>query len=291
MCSSCKDSGTCFCCGRVISRTTDPKAVARIDQAGSSRGVPKFVRSADAMDTELAQRGHKAFVRSGSGEAEASDYSISSHVQMGRKLKDGRLQCKQCCKRVVETDSEAQDVWRSVVATLSKAGLVLPAHDAALVVHVADMATLQRETGVHHYTPKGGAPTRCTTGVTRSAAVKVNGVEVSRRVNDILVLHGISYEHAAAVLAHEFMHAWAHINCFPRMPPQVEEGMAELCSAVFISFSPQTLLSQYRLAELWLNRDQVYGEGFRKAEKSLRQLNGSLSELILFVYRNKSFPI
>ena len=56
----------------------------------------------------------------------------------------------------------------------------------------------------------------------------------TRLVQEIRIQSGLSADHAAQVLAHEFMHAWLWLQGFPHLPKQLEEGLCELASFLYL---------------------------------------------------------
>ena len=125
-------------------------------------------------------------------------------------------------------------------------------------------------------------------------------------VTAILCLSGLPMDLAASVLAHEETHDW--IKLHPRfeigypIPPQVEEGCAQLIAMLFLNegleaASTETYgdagpsdakLRQYFKFSIETDDHEVYGEGYRRAAKAYADIG--IAALLSHVVLYKAFP-
>jgi len=165
----------------------------------------------------------------------------------------------------------------------------------------------------------------CVEGATlqRHHAIQVGTKLVQKReVKGIYLLQGMSRVHAAKVLAHEITHVYMAKNKYHSLPLQVEEGVCELVSYLWLAemvdrvrdrsravprrrgiqnnydggltatdliTTEETLkeaVSQLRRMEG--NMNPTYGLGFRRAHAALQ--GRSLGELLAYVKEHKDFP-
>jgi len=121
-------------------------------------------------------------------------------------------------------------------------------------------------------------------------------------VTAILCLSGLPRDLAASVLAHEATHAWVKLH--PRfdisypIPPQVEEGCAQLIAMLFLTegmmpASTETYgdsgpsdakLRQYFKFSIETEDNEIYGEGYRKAATAYANIGieALLSHIVLY---------
>ncbi len=84
-----------------------------------------------------------------------------------------------------------------------------------------------------------------------------------RTVPEIRLLQGRPRLMQGAVIAHELGHAWIFQKGCYNLPTDLEEGFCEFCSYLWLS-SIQDPRAAYRLEQISLNPDPIYGGGFRK---------------------------
>jgi hypothetical protein len=122
-------------------------------------------------------------------------------------------------------------------------------------------------------------------------------------VTAILCLSGLPHDLSASVLAHEATHAW--IKLHPRfdferpIPPQVEEGCAQLVALLFLNDGlgpPSPLdnndgsgpsdekLRQYFKFSIETDDHEIYGTGYRRAAMAYSQIGieALMSHIVLY---------
>ena len=194
----------------------------------------------------------------------------------GIRYEDGRNICGLCLKTAVRKESDGREVVTIVRAALASQGLELGDVVIPLrLVAPTELMNRARRTDGH---PEGVACLMKT---------GIPGGQEERRVQEILILCGLSREHFAAVAAHELGHAYMFLKEFPELPEAIAEGLCELCSYLWLS-GQRTPTAAWRLKLIWKNRDDIYGLGFRSARMALH--GRSLLELLEFVRRHGCFP-
>merc|ERR1712057_110750 len=131
------------------------------------------------------------------------------------------------------------------------------------------MKAVQEGAIIHSHSPKEAL------GLTlkREGAVLKN-----RDVVKCCLLRGIPAQHMASTMAHELAHVYLWLSGFPKLPPQVEEGLCELVSAEWLHHTcpkvdgKQDAVAAFLLHNMENNTDQVYGGGYRSAVAAKKKL-------------------
>jgi hypothetical protein len=253
----------------------------------------------------------------------------------------GRCVCYSCCRSVVVDSTDASPLWKKVIEFLEKK-LQLPIWQdmrevPILIVGYDALNDQVMASGGNH----GGSTQIMTRGLCltehqsgrrlKLQALKFNKnnfsfdncdaeekgftyfqipdaskVNPDASVTAILCLSGLPTDLAASVLAHEATHAW--IKLHPRfdigypIPPQVEEGCAQLIAMLFLNegleaASTETYgdagpsdakLRQYFKFSIETDDHEVYGEGYRRAAKAYADIG--IAALLSHVVLYKAFP-
>uniref|UniRef100_A0A7S3KXY2 LIM zinc-binding domain-containing protein n=1 Tax=Amphora coffeiformis TaxID=265554 RepID=A0A7S3KXY2_9STRA len=256
-------------------------------------------------------------------------------------LDDGdRCICFSCCRSVVVDSNDAAPLWSQVIAFF-KNKLHLPIWDGMKDIPIMIVGfealndQLQRGQNAH-----GGSSQIMTRGLcltdhancgtfrlpsmrfntSQSSFEATNGMDrftyyevpASLRANAnstvfaIMCLSGLPRDLTASVLAHEATHAW--IKMHPEfdvnkpIPPQVEEGVAQLVAFLFLndgldeaaeaipgeSGPSDAKLRQYFRFSIETEENEVYGTGYRRAAAAYEALG--IEALLMHVIRYRDFP-
>jgi len=249
----------------------------------------------------------------------------------------GRCVCYSCCRSVVVDSNDAQPLW-NIVIKFFKEKLNLPIWNdmkdvPILIVGYESLNNHMQVAGANH----GGSSqilTRglCLTEHQSGKRVKLSSVKFDKNdhsfsalnvqekgftffqvpdackknpdasVTAILCLSGLPRELTASVLAHEGLHAWVKLH--PQfkienpIPPQVEEGCAQLIAMLFLAeglgpASTETYgddgpsdekLRQYFKFSIETDDNFVYGDGYRKAAAAYADIGieALLSHIVLY---------
>jgi len=108
-----------------------------------------------------------------------------------------------------------------------------------------------------------------------------------KKIQEILVLNGLTEIGATAVLAHEVGHAYMFAHDFAELPPVVEEGMAELFAFLWLRSrkGPEVAFYLHRMEE---NESPIYGEGYKHARQYM--FDNGFWKLLDYVKKNARFP-
>ena len=139
----------------------------------------------------------------------------------------------------------------------------------------------------------------------QQARTSVMSVETRTDVTAVLVLTGLPRDLTSSILAHEAFHVWCSLSrrMPTHLPLEVEEGLAQLMSAKFVTSRLEHeganavcteeapwahLLLRYLSYQIETNPDPVYGEGFRRAAACDCALG--LPVLLELVAETQQFP-
>ena len=147
------------------------------------------------------------------------------------------------------------------------------------------------------------SPSRSVAATARPDVSDVSDVRESRRIEDVLLLRGMSRTATGATLAHEFGHCYLFARAFPALPLKTEEGVCELFAWLWLggglsvpAATSATLNgadeahNARRRARMERRKDPVYGDGFRDAKKALELCGGNLWTLLEHVRVNAALP-
>lgn len=237
-------------------------------------------------------------------------------------LEDGRKLCLECLETAIVDTKECQPLYREILKFYKHVGMMIDQEVPMLLV--AREALNEAREG-----EKDGMHTSETRGLCLSeeqTITTVFGGKTPRfprgpfnmwtepqklvrhcEVTAILVLYGLPRLLTGSILAHELMHAWLRLaGGFPRMRPDVEEGICQVMSHIWLSAELRraenqastskkgiTTPTQKRLGEFYLHQiatdaSPVYGDGFRRALKAVESFG--LSRVLEHLRLTANFP-
>ena len=123
--------------------------------------------------------------------------------------------------------------------------------------------------------------------ITRDGVIVGTKQVSTKRIQEILLLHGLTEINATGVLAHEIGHAYMFAHEFPEMPDLVEEGMAELFAFLWLRSRKGPEVA-YQLDRIETNKSPIYGEGYKKARAYMSEKG--FWALLNYVKNNGKFP-
>ncbi|EPS63709.1 hypothetical protein M569_11075, partial [Genlisea aurea] len=102
-------------------------------------------------------------------------------------------------------------------------------------------------------------------------------------ITAILVIYGLPRLHTGAILAHELMHAWLHLNGYLSLRPEIEEGMCQVMGRIWLEAEIARLsdgsssggspfekkLGVFFLFQMAASPDPIYGGGFRRCNDAV----------------------
>ena len=199
---------------------------------------------------------------------------ISEHLTGGGvRLGDGRTVCNLCRETAVDRVEDGARIAAQVRQALAAAGFAL--EGVEIPIRLVDRQELGSDHG------------RQTAGKAKTVLHTLDGRVTRRQVEEILVLYGLPREHFAAILAHEYGHAWTFLQAFPETGPRLKEGLAELFSYVWLRGRGDARAA-YRIHLKHQNEDPVYGGGFRAALAATR--TRTPAEVLEYVRQHARLP-
>lgn len=173
----------------------------------------------------------------------------------GSKYNDGRVICGICESTSVKSLTKAESVLNRVKNSLQSFGVAINLYRLGLqLVNKDELRSIASENG--SYTdPRGFA----------KYSYWKTGNETTKREFTIYILNGMPQEDFEAVAAHELMHIWQYINSPEKLEPQLAEGSAEYVAYTHMSRQYDEY-SKYIVHQIETNRDNIYGEGFRRVK-------------------------
>ena len=203
------------------------------------------------------------------------------HIVLSERLVSGagasgrRAICVSCAESVVGTTEDVLVIYREIIAFFSKQGVRLPMD---LPVHLVETDALNQATNERRnkgHSTMGMTMTeqrqtvRHTMQGNRTSATEV--VSTENRVTAILVLYGMPRILFCSVLVHECTHAFLKLESYPKLTLQVEEGLCQLMSYLWLQSqagdqgSVQTQAQEkervYHMNKIFEDESIVYGEG------------------------------
>ena len=147
------------------------------------------------------------------------------------------------------------------------------------------------------------SPTRSVAATARPDVSDVSDVRESRRIEDVLLLRGMSRTATGATLAHEFGHCYLFARAFPCAAAENRGGrlralrVAVARWGLSVPAATRATLNgadeahnARRRARMERRQDPVYGDGFRDAKKALERCGGNLWTLLEHVRVNAALP-
>jgi hypothetical protein len=247
----------------------------------------------------------------------------------------GRCVCLSCCRTVIVDSSDAQPLWGEVVDFFEKLNMPIWKDFREVPILVVGYNALndQMSNSVH-----GGSSQIMTRGLCltehesgtkfRMSRQKFSKSDMSFKTSDvedrgftyfqvpdasksnpdasvtaILCLSGLPKDLAASVLAHEATHAWIKLhpqyNINSPIPPQVEEGCAQLIALLFLndglpppaelmntdgSGPSDAKLRQYFKFSIETDDHEIYGTGYRLAAMAYSAIGieALMSHIVLY---------
>jgi hypothetical protein len=254
----------------------------------------------------------------------------------------GRCVCLACCRSVIVDSQDAQPLWAKVVAFFEHK-LNMPiwkdfreipilivgynalndqmnstcnVHGGSSQIMTRGLCLTEHESGRRFRMDRMKFDTSAQTfiavdaeerGFTFFQVPDASKVNPDASVTAILCLSGLPHDLCASVLAHEATHAW--IKLHPRfdferpIPPQVEEGCAQLIAHLFLNEGlepPAPLdnndgtgpsdekLRQYFKFSIETDDHEIYGTGYRRA--AMAYSNIGIEALMSHVVLYQDFP-
>jgi len=197
------------------------------------------------------------------------------HNKGGVRYPDGRHVCDLCRLTTVDNLTMAQRLLQEAREHLRSYGIVIDQAEISLQLttrdviakHLKTSGTSQTGFVKHHYSTRHGV--------------------VTDQSFDIYILTGMPRTYYLSTAAHELMHVWQNLNGPLENDEALCEGSCNYASRLVLE-SMGGAGAEYVLRNLELNGDPIYGEGYRRVARLVR--NRGLDYLLNHLKLNKDFP-
>ncbi len=196
---------------------------------------------------------------------------------------DGRFCCNICTPKILGEREVNERVLPRLVEFYKNYKLPLTDLVQGVPVHLVDAREMAKEAAGDSLHPVTGLIKK----VVKIETLGTRQVQ-SKRIQEILLLRGLTEIAASGVLAHEVGHAYMFAHDFPTLLPLVEEGMAEIFSFLWLRSRKGPEVA-YRLAMIEANDSPVYGQGYKMARRYMSEKG--FWALLNYVKDNARFPI
>lgn len=164
-------------------------------------------------------------------------------------LGDGRSLCLECMESAIMDTGDCQPLYHSIRDYYEGMNMRLDQEIPMLLVerHALNDAIVGEKNGFHHLPETRGLclseeqtvasiQKRPRIGGHRLLGIRSQHQKLTRRceVTAILVLYGLPRLLTGAILAHELMHGWLRLNGYRNLNPEVEEGICQVLSYMWL---------------------------------------------------------
>lgn len=177
----------------------------------------------------------------------------------GWGYRDGRVVCGICVGSAINDLPKAKRLAAATRKTLGTFGLTLPYGEVPL--EIGDRNWLSGIRAQRRTLLTRTEATAFTSTITKTLGTKVVSKEVS-----MYILNGMPQDIFQGTMAHEFMHAWNHLNCQVRHAPALEEGSANFVETLVLR-RLGTAHARYQIEAIERSTDPVYGAGYRRVKR------------------------
>ncbi len=193
----------------------------------------------------------------------------------GVKYPDGRHVCDLCRRTTVDNLTSARRLLEETRERLRTFGIAVDHDEISLTLtskdeiarHLNSARTSQTGFVKHHYSTRHGV--------------------VTDQTFDIYILKGMPRMYYISTAAHELMHVWQNLNGPLENDDPLCEGSCNYASRLVLE-QVGGAGAEYLLRNLQQNTDPIYGEGYRRVARLVR--NRGLDYLLNHLKLNSDFP-
>jgi hypothetical protein len=202
----------------------------------------------------------------------------------GNHLSDGRSICNVCIKSnaLIYYPVQAQQVLEEVLESSRQLGVDIPNIYQIELVDDEKMAAI-RQTELR---PGEKNPALTSLRISRQIMRGRSKVDTKCKVYILSGLHELYFRQC---LAHELMHVWIFVNCQYDPKPPLNEGSCNYLAYRILQQQEDSDYKKFYLRSMEVNRNPVYGDGFRKVRKWVDEFGG-LKTFLQFLQYNDDFP-
>jgi hypothetical protein len=194
----------------------------------------------------------------------------------GIEYGDGRYICGLCKTSAVTDISKARSLLNEVKAQLMHKGIVIDYDKIGLYLVSKD--DLRAEHGTKNGNEMGFVEYEYTT---RENLTVIKSL-------DINILYGMPEVYFSATAAHELMHVWQYLHGMTGNDPVFCEGSCNYASYLILKDYPDNF-TEYLLYNMENNKDEIYGDGFRRVRNLVR--DHGINYWLNHLKEHKNFPV
>nr|GME13561.1 protein DA1-related 2-like isoform X1 [Ipomoea batatas] len=211
-------------------------------------------------------------------------------------LGDGRSLCLECMESAIMDTGDCQPLYHSIRDFYEGMNMRIDQQVPMLLVErqALNEAIEGEKHGFHHMPETRGlclSEEQTVSSIQRRPRMGGRGFvgmrtqpqRLPRRceVTAILVLYGLPRLLTGAILAHELMHAWLRLKGYRNLNPQVEEGICQVLSHMWLESekggrsASENKLGEFFKHQILNDASPAYGEGFRAAHVAVNKTTSS----------------
>ncbi|KAI4306756.1 hypothetical protein L6164_030007 [Bauhinia variegata] len=216
-------------------------------------------------------------------------------------LEDGRSLCLECMESAITDTGECQPLYHAIRDFYEGMNMKINQQIPMLLVQreALNDAIVGEKNGLHHMpetrglclseeqtvTSVHGKPR---SGSRRLLVLRAQPQKLIRRceVTAILVLYGLPRLLTGAILAHELMHGWLRLKGFRNLDPEVEEGICQVLSHLWLGSEVRPSVSD--MPSSAASSSSIIYTSSKKGDRS--DVENKLGEFFLHQIANDSSP-
>eukprot|EP00948_MAST-09A_sp_MAST-9A-sp1_P001232 g1232.t1 len=222
----------CACCGLV--------AESSLDVSDENFGQQQYEQLTDGSGPREENFGSSERVSPHDVSKISHDGNKSSHDVS--RIDDGRVLCSACTNDVINDEMSLKALTASVRKDLENVLHLKFSGDGSVVIKLANRDTpmFKRILSQFGSSPDGKTHV-CIDGLTTMHDMALPKDQLTGRqarikiVKEIYIREGLPRVYTAKVIAHEYFHAWLANHKFYDLPREIEEGLCELVSYLYLA--------------------------------------------------------
>ena len=184
--------------------------------------------------------------------------------------------CNMCKRTAVKNLKNAEALLLDIRHKLAEKGIIIRSNDIELeLVSEETLMKLSHSERADKF------------GLTKYETESFGGMPFSREFK-IYILKGLPLMYYYSTAAHELMHVWVYLNSPEDIEAQLNEGSCNYAAKLILDMQDDPLAA-YVLENLERNPDPVYGDGYRRVEKLVK--NRGIKYWLEHIAFDPEFPI
>ncbi|KAL1327268.1 hypothetical protein HN51_037338 [Arachis hypogaea] len=231
---------------------------------------------------------------------------LESRNEKYYRLDDGRILCFECMESAITDTGECQPLYHAIRDYYEGMNMRIDQQVPMLLVgrDALNEAIVGEKNGFHHLPETRGlclSEEQTVTSVHRwprmgghrFIGMRTQHQKLTRKceVTAILVLYGLPRLLTGAILAHELMHAWLRLKGYRNLDAEVEEGICQVLSYMWLESEVMPGSSRYMPSTSSASSSSSYSTSSSSSKKGARsQVENKLGEFFMNQIANDSSP-